>query len=176
MKKNVLIAVLVLGMVVALSQFAIAKPGGRGGRDRGAAAWAPDDLNLTTDQLKAIADLRRTAFRENAKVRIEMMKLKLDLELLLTDDKWNETKIKALLKKESDLRAALKFDRLKIAHEIRKLLTDEQQAIWDLSGGRMGKGWANELCDFGGRGGPGGKGRGGMSHPGMMGPGGDFPR
>ena len=167
MKRNIMIITLILALVFVTSQLAFAKRMGKhGGKNWQDKQQLIKELDLTEDQMKAIVDLRQKAFKENGELRLKMMRLKQELQVLLMNDKWEESKIYKNIDETAAVKAELQKRRLKLAHEIRQLLTSEQKLIWDLSGGRGGKGAARGVCNFGGQDFGDGPGRGYGKHHG----------
>ena len=170
---------LLLGVVLAVSlssRGAIAQMQGKmaGARGPYGKAWTPCglDLNLSPDQLAKINALHEKYYRDSSKDRVSLMEQREQLTLLLYDEKWNEGKIDERVEKIAQLRGNLTKEELKLAHEIRDVLTPDQRALWDATNGRFGMGPARGFCRLGGMGMMGegmmkgcGRGMGRMGHP-----------
>ncbi len=128
-------------------------------------------LNLDTEQLEKVTQLRRKYFQDTSDLRIKIMQKREKLSVLVYADKYDEEKINRTVDELSKLEAELTKMELKLSHDIRSLLTPEQKARWDAGGGPMGMGPGSGMCGLGSKmmGGRGHGYGGGMMGPGMMG-------
>jgi|GEM_PF-5769895 len=144
----------------------------------GQSAGMSQSLDLSAEQLKKINQLRLEYFQETSSLRIKILEKREQLSLLVYSEDYNEEKIGKTVDELAELEADLTKKELKLSHDIRSILTAEQQAKWDAGGGPLGRGPGTGMCGLGagmmGNRGPGfggGMMRGrGMMGPGMMGP------
>jgi Spy/CpxP family protein refolding chaperone len=151
MKKTLFIAIFVLTIALVAGHFDFANGQRRG---MGPVGQMVEDyltggnLNLTPDQFSKIMDLRQEFFSKTRGLRLDIAHHWEELQMLMHSKSPNQAKINEAVDKGSQLRMQLTIDEIKLAQEIRKLLTPQQQAIWDYSGGRMGMGCAAEFCNL----------------------------
>ncbi|MGD9486392.1 MAG: Spy/CpxP family protein refolding chaperone [Calditrichaceae bacterium] len=111
-------------------------------------------LDLTDEQQAKITDLRLQMEKEVLPLRNEMDKLRGELRLEMTAEKFNEGKVKKISGEMSTIREKMQLKRLNHQRAVRSLLTPEQQKQFDLqllSGN--GKGHGGMCGDRMGRGG-----------------------
>jgi len=105
--------------------------------------WAADEqesaaLKLTTDQQKAMQELRLQHRKELVPLRGDLELLEIDLQTAMTADKPDLAKINALVDKIAKARAEVEKKRIALRFKLRDQLTPEQRKIWDeRRGGRV---------------------------------------
>jgi len=88
-------------------------------------------LNLSDEQKSKISDLRLAHQKEMLPLQTELRSKMAELRLLKTEDKADLNKIDQLIDHSEKIRT--KIQKAKVRHqlEIRKMLTPEQQRVWD---------------------------------------------
>ena len=129
MKKSILFTV-VLILVASLS-VAMAEPGGgKGGRDFGhegrRSSYA--NLDLTEEQKGKIDVLRESLRKELSPIRIELIKKRMELNLLWMEDSPEADKIKAKQREIRDLRGKMEDQLTDLRLSVNSMLTPEQRA------------------------------------------------
>ena len=91
--------------------------------------WSPyRDLNLTEEQQAKVDDLTKSMRKDLAPARTELIKKRMELDLLWMDDNPDAGKIKAMQKEIRDLRGTMEDKLTDLRLSILKLLTPEQRA------------------------------------------------
>ncbi len=176
-QRNFLIGMLAMILALSIAPGVMAKnKGSKKNKGKSKQMEMLRELELTDKQKEEIRDLTKKSFVEIGKLRLKEKRLRKELELLVTADKWNETQVNSKIDQLTAIKGQMMKKKIKFSREIRKLLTPEQQVIWDLSGAGTGKGLAKRLHkrleDRGRRSNKGGRGYG-MGNPG--GPGDTMP-
>lgn len=129
MKKFTLIATLII--LVASFTVATAEPRGKpGGKDFGREGKRSPyaNLNLTEEQKGKIDTLRETMRKELAPIRTELIKKRMELDLLWMEDSPEADKIKAKQKEIRDLRGKMEDTLTDLRLSINSILTPEQRS------------------------------------------------
>ena len=131
------------------------------GRAAGNSNWWMDDLNLTVDQQKTITTMQTQFQKDQIKARSRLETAQVELRGLMTNPSENTKQIKATQAEINQIRTELQNAGVDHRVAIRKLLTPEQQILFDKRGGRgMGNGQGMRdgrgSGNMGGRGGSGG--------------------
>ena len=107
---------------------------------RGASAgWWMDDLNLTAEQQKSITKLQTDFQKDQIKVRSKLQSAQVELRALMQDSESNAKQIKAKQAEINDIRTDLQNAGVDHRNAVRKLLTPEQQTLFDQHAGGRGK-------------------------------------
>ncbi len=164
MKKILGMAVAVLAVSVLVAGSPAEARGMMGGGEGPGGCWMGkggviEKLNLTPEQTKKVADLRKERFKDAAPLMEKMFGKRNEMRLLWSEPTPNQEKIAAVQKEMRDLKGELQAKGTSARIEFLKMLTPEQRAKLDAGlagpGSRRGGG-----CQMGG--GPGfGPGRGG---------------
>lgn len=88
-------------------------------------------LNLTEEQKNKMADLRLAHQKEILPLRTELQGKRADLRLLKTEANPNLNKIDQVIEQIEKIRTKMQKARVRHQLEIRKILTPEQQKLWD---------------------------------------------
>jgi Spy/CpxP family protein refolding chaperone len=88
-------------------------------------------LNLTDEQKSKITDFRLALQKQTLPLQTELRARMTDLRLLKTEDKPNLNKIDQLIEQSEKIRTEIQKAKVRHQLEIRKILTLEQQKIWD---------------------------------------------
>lgn len=88
-------------------------------------------LNLTEEQQSKMADLRLAHQREMLPLQTELQGKMAELRLLKTEPNPNLNKIDQVIEQTEKIRTKLQKTRARHQLEIRKILTPEQQKLWD---------------------------------------------
>lgn len=88
-------------------------------------------LNLTEEQQSKMADLRLAHQKEILPLRTELQGKMAELRLLKTEPNPNLNKIDQVIEQTEKIRTKLQKTRARHQLEIRKILTPEQQKLWD---------------------------------------------
>ena len=126
-------------------------------------------LKLTDEQRTKMQDLRLAHQKEMIPLRADLQKLRADMKLEITAEKFNESKVKSIQGDISKVMNEIASKMILHLRAVRDLLTPEQKKQFDeriLAGGMMGPG---RMMQRGGRMAP---GRGMGMHQGMPGMGG----
>jgi len=132
MKKFTLFAVLII--LVASFSVAMAetrgKPGGKDGKDFGREGKRSPyaNLNLTEEQKGKIDAMRESLRKEMTPVRTDLIKKRMELNLLWMEDSPEGDKIKAKQKKIRELKGTMEDTLTDFRLNINSLLTPEQRA------------------------------------------------
>ncbi|MGD9899686.1 MAG: Spy/CpxP family protein refolding chaperone [Calditrichaceae bacterium] len=112
-------------------------------------------MDLTDEQQAKITDLRLQMEKEVLPLRNEMDKLRGELRLEMTAEKFNEGKVKKISGEMSTIREKMQLNRMKHQRAVRDLLTPEQQKQFDLQmlSGKGHGGMCGNRMDGNGRGG-----------------------
>ncbi|NOX35942.1 MAG: Spy/CpxP family protein refolding chaperone [Calditrichaeota bacterium] len=104
-------------------------------------------LNLTEEQQARIMDLRLKLQKDIVPLQADLKKLRSELHLALTQDPFNEGKVKKLVAAIAEKQQAIHLKRVLHKRQIRDVLTPEQRKQFDLrilagpnGMGRHGKG------------------------------------
>jgi Spy/CpxP family protein refolding chaperone len=89
-------------------------------------------LVLTEEQQSQILDMKLKLKREMAPLQSDIDKLRSELKLEMTAVKFNEGKIKKLVKDISDKQQKLKLTRIEHHRAVRDMLTPNQQKKFDM--------------------------------------------
>ena len=154
MRKNILITLMSVLLLVALVPLAISQPmrgfhGRMGTMEPGQRMFA--NLNLTDEQQSQILDMRLQHQKEMLPVRTELQGKMDELRLLKIDKNPNLRRIDGKIDEISKIRTKLQKARVRHQMEVRKILTTEQQKIFDskmLSGrgnGKFGRGFRGRM-------------------------------
>ncbi len=87
------------------------------------------NLNLTSEQLTKLNDLRTAFYNETVDLRNQLQSKSLELRTLMLDPVKNQSKITALQKEMLTIQQKLQEKALNLRVEARKLLTPEQLAM-----------------------------------------------
>ena len=91
--------------------------------------WSPNrGLNLTEEQQTKVDDLTKSMQKDLAPVRTELIKKRMELDLLWMDESPDADKIKAKQKEIRDLRGIMEDKLTDLRLSILKILTPEQRA------------------------------------------------
>jgi Spy/CpxP family protein refolding chaperone len=173
MNKRLIIALLTLTLIAAAAAYA--QPGSGRGQGQGQGRLAGQDwqsgpemrlermarvLELTDEQKTAIGDLMDKHRAEQQALRVEMLRLRNELDGEMLKDEPSEKTVVALAGKMGELRTQKQVLRLKHKLAVRAQLTDAQRDQWLLQGkggkGRGGRHGRGDGPGNGGRRGPGG--------------------
>jgi Spy/CpxP family protein refolding chaperone len=99
-----------------------------------------EKLNLTTDQMTKMKDLRNQFSEETLTLRTGINSKKMEIQTLMNNPEKNQSKILSLQKEKSALQLQLKEKALQLRINARKILTKEQIAMLPPGGLRMGMG------------------------------------
>jgi Spy/CpxP family protein refolding chaperone len=88
-------------------------------------------LDLTDEQKSKMADLRLAHQKENLPLRTELQGKMADLRLLKTEANPNLNKIDQAIEQAEKIRTKLQKVSVRHQLEVRKILTPEQQKLWD---------------------------------------------
>jgi Spy/CpxP family protein refolding chaperone len=132
MKKFTLFAV----MIILLASFTVAmaeprgKPGGKDGKDYGRDGRRSPfaNLNLTEEQKGKIDAMRESLKKEMTPIRTDLIKKKMELDLLWMEDIPEGDKIKAKQKEIRDLRGTMEDRLTDFRLNVNSILTPEQRA------------------------------------------------
>lgn len=144
-------------LMVVTATFVMAQGYGRVGANRN---WWMDDLNLTVEQQKSITTMQTQFQKDQIKIRSRLETSQVDLHALMTNPSENATQIKTKQAEINQIRTELQNAGVDHRVAIRKLLTPEQQTLFDQRGGR-GMGNGQRMRDGRGSGGMGGRGQSG---------------
>ena len=124
-------------------------------------SWG-NELNLTTEQLGQINQLRITYQAQCIELQADLQKLQLELRGLMQVERTNQKAIDATLAKMANQRQTLNQVWVQHRLEVRALLTNEQRVLFDArplgTGPGMGRGYGRGLGAYDGTG-PQGYGR-----------------
>jgi Spy/CpxP family protein refolding chaperone len=129
MKKFTLFAVLII--LVASFTVAMAEPRGKpGGKDFGREGKRSPyaNLNLTEEQKSKIDAMRESLRKEMTPIRTDLIKKKMELDLLWMEDSPEGDKIKAKQKEIRDLRGTIEDRLTDFRLNVNSILTPEQRA------------------------------------------------
>lgn len=101
-----------------------------GFRQPGMQGWRTG-MDLTDEQQAKLADLRLTIQKELLPLRTELQGKVAEIQLMKTENAPNLAKIDKLIDAIQELRAKMAKARVRHQLEVRKLLTPEQQKIFD---------------------------------------------
>jgi Spy/CpxP family protein refolding chaperone len=91
--------------------------------------WSPyRGLNLTEEQQTKVDDLTKSMQKDLAPVRTELIKKRMELDLLWMDESPDADKIKAMQREIRDLRGIMEDKLTDLRLSILKILTPEQRA------------------------------------------------
>ncbi len=90
-----------------------------------------DGLNLTDEQKSKMADLRLAFQKEILPLRTELQGKMSEIRLLKTEDQPNINKIDNLIEQAEKIRTKIQKSQARHQIEVRKILTPEQQKLWD---------------------------------------------
>ena len=108
-------------------------------------------LNLTTEQLNTLKEMRLEFQKEMLPLRNEMQANRLELQSLIISSKPDQGKIDAVIDEIGKLRTQAQKKRVAHRLDMREQLTDEQKAIWDaMPKGLMMRGMRKGCIGFGG--------------------------
>jgi len=150
--------------IVAFSTTAFSQGMGGKGMRQGAGMNRAANLNLTTDQMTKMNELRNEFSKETLSLRTGLQAKSMEMRTLTPELEKNQTKIVSLQKEMSTLRLQLQEKKLQLRINARKVLTPEQIAMLPAGRGMgMGIGFAscNGMGNGNGRGKGMGNGRGG---------------
>ncbi len=111
-------------------------------------------LNLTDEQKSKMADLRLAFQKENLPYRTELQGKMAELRLLKTEANPNINRIDQAIEQAEKIRTKIQKASARHQLEVRKILTTEQQKIWDSrilqepGKGMMGKKSKGIHCQF----------------------------
>ena len=139
MKKKMLISTLAILFMLSLIPMAFSQPFNQPGpcmqmKNRplhGKGAPIPDILGLSDEQKNQIADLRLKLQKEILPLRAEIQSKMAELKILQTEANANLKKIDGKIDEISKIKARIQKARIRHRLEVRKLLTPEQQKIFD---------------------------------------------
>ncbi len=129
MKKLTLFAVLII--LVASFTVAMAEPRGKsGGKDFGREGRRSPfaNLNLTEEQKGKIDAMRESLQKEMTPIRTDMIKKRMELNLLWTDDSPEGDKIKAKQREIRELKGIMEDRLTDFRMSVNSILTPEQRA------------------------------------------------
>ncbi len=163
MKKNHFkSAVLIVALIMATSQMYAQQGNGQGqGNKKGQCNGYGKFMNipdLTDSQIEKIKVLKTTHMKTVLPVKNEIGEKEAKLRTLMSAENVDMSKVNSLIDEISVKKAFMKKDGVKMAIEIRKILTEEQRVFFDMrmsskKGCRKGgKGYGNSSCRGGGRG------------------------
>jgi Spy/CpxP family protein refolding chaperone len=89
-------------------------------------------LDLTEEQQAKIADMRLQLHKELIPLRDKIQNLNSDLKLAITEEEFDEAKVKKIISQVSDLREEIHLKMTLHQRDVRNLLTPEQQKKFDL--------------------------------------------
>lgn len=89
-----------------------------------------DELNLTEDQEKQINNLRYENQKKVLDLRNEIEKNRLEIKNMLENNSIDESRIKSLTKKNSELHSQIKQMRVDEWFSVYKLLDESQKIMW----------------------------------------------
>ena len=92
--------------------------------------WKASDLNLTSDQAKALDLIQQAHFRETKLLRAEIFLRRLELREFLTNPAARAESIRSKYMELNDLQTRLEEKIIDHLVKIRGLLTSEQMKIW----------------------------------------------
>ena len=121
----------VLSLITASLMFGQGR--GFGGNNGG---WWMDDLNLTTEQQQTITKMQTEFQKNQIKIRSKMQTAQVELNGLLQDPDGNTKQIKAKQAEINNIRTELQNAGVDHRNAIRKVLTPEQQTLFDKRAGR----------------------------------------
>jgi len=146
MKRKILVpvfAILIGALVIALPLYACGRNDdehcgkGRGYMERTGGLY--NIPNLTSEQTSKILKLQLNLQKEMLKSRTNLQTKQLELQTILNDNA-EEKKIDAKIDEIAKIRTELMKKGISHRGEVRKILTDEQKAYFDLRGMGQGKG------------------------------------
>lgn len=126
-----LITITIMTILITSSMFAQGF-----GRAAGNSGWWMEELNLTAEQQKTVTTMRTQFQKDQIKTRSKMETVQVDLRALMTDPAKNAELIKAKQAEINLIRTELQNAGVDHRNAIRKLLTPEQQVIFDQHGAR----------------------------------------
>lgn len=88
------------------------------------------ELNLTQDQKEKIQEFRLNHKEYVIDIQTQIKKNRLEIEKLLMDDNFNESRLLDISHKNSELRAQIKDSRLKMLLSAYKILDTDQKKLW----------------------------------------------
>jgi Spy/CpxP family protein refolding chaperone len=88
-------------------------------------------LNLSDEQKSKMADLRLAFQKEILPLRTELQGKITEIRLLKTEDQPNINKIDQAIEQAEKIRTKIQKARVRHQLEVRKILTPEQQKLWD---------------------------------------------
>ncbi len=117
---------------------------GMAGMPRGHHEMMAKGLDLTDEQQSKMADLRLALQKELLPFQTELQSKMADLRLLKTENSPNLNRIDQVIEQAEKIRTDIQKARARHQVEVRKMLTAEQQKLWDSRtlrepGHRMGK-------------------------------------
>lgn len=147
-RKNLVpvLAILIGALVIALPLFACGRNDdeycGKGRGQMGLTGGLYNIPNLTSEQTSKIQKLQLNFQKEMLKSRTNLQTKQLELQTLL-DENAEQKKIDAKIDEIAKIRAELMKKGISHRGEVRKILTDEQKAYFDLRsfGSGYGNGW-----------------------------------
>ncbi len=110
------------------------------------------DLNLTTEQIQKISDLRLELQKQQIDRGSELQKLRLELQEEMRTSNPNKKALNSLLEQINTIETQMEKARINHRLEVRSLLTDEQRVLFDQrffgqGMGRRGNNGGPGACD-----------------------------
>ena len=107
-------------------------------------------LDLTEEQQASVADLRTTHLKEMMDLRNKLREKRARLQTLTTGDNYDKNAVESVIDEMGEIHTQLLKERTSHRQDVRNLLTEEQQVLFDArKGRRMGPGMGHRR---GGRG------------------------
>ncbi len=134
------VGVLFLGLTSVMAQ-----PGRGFGRGQGPNAdqrqgagmgLYADMLDLSEEQQASIADLRTTHLKKMTDLQNQMREKRARLNTLTTGDNYNKNDVESVIDEIGDIHTRLLKERTSHRQDVRNLLTEEQQVLFDAKKGR----------------------------------------
>ena len=135
-KTRLALLVLVSILIIGPSVYACGKCGSSYGTERGYMGKTSDLSNipnLTSKQTQQIQKLQQGFQKESGNLQLQLQTKQLELQTLINDNA-EQTKIDAKVGEISSIRSELMQKGIAYRQKIRKVLTDEQKAYFDLHG------------------------------------------
>ena len=129
MKKIIVFNLIVLFLATAFMSTLMAQPIDKRGMHK--AGRLQDRLNLTDEQKAKMADLRLAHQKKMLPFRSELQSKRMEIQLLKTTDAPDEKKIEKAVDEMGKIRTEMHKARIQHQLEVRKMLTPEQQKIYD---------------------------------------------
>ncbi len=89
-------------------------------------------LNLTDEQQSQMQEMMLKLQKELIPLRSQLQQLKGELKLAMTADKFDEAKVRKLVKDMEKIRSQIHLKKLLHKREVRNMLTPEQQVKFDI--------------------------------------------